>query len=239
MHLCAALFRDFSANALAILETERSRPVQVLPGYSNHLDTAIIEKFFPDRSSVSQMKLPLGSEMSPLRPKIRKPWLHPSDAILQDGLPIDWKPRKANKKNHLQGKSRESWESLPCLCFGFTPPLAWHQSWVRTAFEDLCSFRTHMSFSLRSDQLSADVIRISVVIILPTWSSPDCPSQWEERRKLVWPMRREDRHGAMHSCRGCAVPVTPSAKGLQQWQRQPGKHHRGQRQQRQLRQRQQ
>ena len=44
-HLCAALFRDFSANALAILETERSRPVQVLPGYSNHLDTAIIEKF--------------------------------------------------------------------------------------------------------------------------------------------------------------------------------------------------
>ena len=45
------------------------------------------------------------------------------------------------------------------------------------------------------------VIRISVVIILPTCSRPDCPGQWEKGRKLIRPMRTEDRHGAIHSCR--------------------------------------
>ena len=43
--------------------------------------------------------------------------------------------------------------------------------------KDLSFFQGHISFSPRSDQLSDDVIRISVVIILPTCSRPDCPDQ--------------------------------------------------------------
>ena len=74
----------------------------------------------------------------------------------------------------VEGVCHVSVSILPILPHAFTgiPNLR-----LTLVTKDLSFFWGHISFSPRSDQLSDDVIRISVVIILPTCSRPDCPDQ--------------------------------------------------------------